>query len=269
MKALVLAAALLAAPADQVCDACAPRKLCEPHAAELEKGLKEAQAGLASEEPAARSEALRRAAALNAAHTNAPAREVTELIATALEEDEDLTVKTVAAELLASGQEPDAAVEALARSSVQVGRLLGEVKRDHPQAEEAMAFALRVVASTASYQDDRSVAALGNLLTRYDTAIYGDVVYRIVDGLTALCAQDGIKALMGYYSLMEGLGLFPKLEKHVHERLTEMASARGLEGAPAWSDEGLSREWQRWFKKNARSLPKKLGKASERSDERG
>jgi hypothetical protein len=264
MKALVLAAALFAAPADRICDDCAPRKLCKPHADALAEGLKEVEAELEREEPAARRDALRRAAGLNADHTNAPAREVTELIASALEEDDDLTVKTVAAELLATGQDPDAAVDALARGSTQVGRLLGEVKSDHPDAEAAMAFAVSVVASTASYRDDRSVAALGSLLTRYDTAIYGDVVYRIVDGLTALCAQDGIKALMAYYSLMEGLGFFPRLEEHVHARLTEMASAQGLEGAPAWSDEGVSREWQRWYKKNARSLPKKLGKASAR-----
>lgn len=35
-----------------------------------------------------------------------------------------------------------------------------------------------------------------------------------------------------YYVLMEGFGSFSRLEKHVHEKLTEMAAAHELEEAP-------------------------------------
>lgn len=260
MKALALACALWLGFPDDVCPDCTPRRLCKPHAAEVKSGLKEVERDLKDDDPAVRREALARAAALNAGHTNAPSKDVTKAIAAALEDDE-LAIRTEAAALLRAGQDPDTAVKALVASSTDVPKLLGEIKADHPEALPTMEFAVAVVDSVAAYRDDRSVEALGNILERNPESVYGDVVYRIVDGLTALAAKGGVEAVLAYHQLMEGLGVFPELERYIHDSLTRMAAARGLDGAPPWSDDGVSRAWKDWFDDNARRLPKKLGKA--------
>ena len=261
MKQLALLAVLLLAGnrPDQTCGECEPKKLCRPHAEQVSDGLKEAKAGLKSKEPGERRAALARAGELNQGHANAPAKEVTKLIASALEDDE-LGIRTQAAELLASGEEPETALKALAGSISDVGRLLGDIKGGHPDSKAVNDFAIAVVRALSSYRDDRSVEALCELLTRHPSAIYGDVVYVLVDGVTELGSREGVEALLGYYSLMESLGSFPELEDHIHGRLGSLAARLELEGYPDGAESDSS-AWKDWYEAHEQGFPKKLGKA--------
>ena len=256
---MLTALALCFVLSTDVCDHCRPKRLCEPHAEQVDAGLREARSGMKSKDAAERLRGLDRAGELNRGHANAPSKDVTKLIASALEDD-DLEVRARAAELLRAGQDPDTALKALAKAIPDIGGVLDRVKGSHPDAAAAGRYAIGVVESLASYRDDRSVEALGELLSRHPAAIYGDVVYSVVDGLAGLGAREGVEALLGYYALMESLGSFPKLERHLHDRLTDVAARSGLE-APAWNDEGTSEAWAEWFKAHERELPKKLGKA--------
>ena len=253
---VLLTTLLLAGPSAQECDSCVPKKLCKPHAEAVAEGLSGAKAGLRSKSVEERREALERIGTLNATHVNAPSKDVTKLIAGVLEDD-DLPLRAEAARLLARGQEPETALKALTGSVNDIGQLLGKHKQDDADSEHAKAFSIAVINSLASYPDDRSVEALSQLLARHAAAIYGEVVYSVIDGLAALGTRDAVESVLGYYALMESLGAFPELENHLHDRLTELAERHGLEDTPASES---SKAWLEWYEPNEKAFPKKLGK---------
>jgi len=113
------------------CSVCVPLpevELCGSHASEEASKLSELEGDFASEDEGRRIEALEAIASLTRSHTNAPSRRVAQCLARRLDE-ETPAVRKRAAELLADGQHPAIALDALLSSLKSAQREVEQVDR--------------------------------------------------------------------------------------------------------------------------------------------
>ena len=259
----VLAVGLVLAAALDECEACKPKKLCVEHAEREREVISEREPELESEDPAERTAALRALAALSEDHANAPSKEAARLLSAALE-DESLTVRAVAAELLARGQDPETAVGGLVgllediQRGLGRGDLVASIQRDESPAaaSEAMEYLQRVLRAAGGLPDDRTAGALKDVLVALPWETRGQPLGRAaVEAVLELGVQDGVEAVIG---LLDPFEETPEV-RSVHEALATFARLSELEDPPAWGPNARS-DWRGWEKRNVRRLPKRIGR---------
>jgi hypothetical protein len=194
------------------CPTCKPDALCATHSQADAKLLDQERPKLHSKEAKERHDALQKIADLALAHDNAPGRAAADALAIGLKDDAFET-RTFAAQLLAKGQHPDAAVKALTgalddiRSEVaKLGK--GDGARGGGAAsitsEAGKAYVAAVAGGLAALPDDRGVDALGDLLRQLEPAAPDEIVTPIVRALAQLQSRDAIRAIVQRFVSAEG-----------------------------------------------------------------
>jgi hypothetical protein len=194
------------------CPACKPDALCAPHRDAESKLLEQARPKLHGKDVAQKRDALTQIAALSKEHENAPGRAAADALAFGLKDDA-FEIRAFAAQLLAKGQHPDAAVKAL---SAAVDDIRSEVaklgKGDGARGGGATSitsdsgrnYVEAVAQGLAALPDDRGVDALGDLLRQLDPAAPDAVVTPVVRALGELKSRDAIRAIVQRFVNAEG-----------------------------------------------------------------
>jgi hypothetical protein len=285
MVALLLAllSSGIAARADD-CATCTPTALCAVHQKEEAAAVAEVTPKLKSKDPSDRRFAIAALVALDAKHPLCPSLESAKLVAAALD-DEKVAVRLEAVKALERGMHPDVSVGALATALEETHKELAKIPfgkgdwgggapgaKEDPKVverrkarDELVGLAQQIVKGLRELPDDRSVAALADLLptlSRWN----GELLSATADALLGLGARDGVTAVVqrlksapvndtgGKYG-----GGPDTTGKTLRDLLAEAAPKKGTEPVPAW-DEKEAPDWERWLAKNQKHFPAKLGR---------
>jgi hypothetical protein len=185
---------------------------------------------------------------------------------------------------------PDVAVAALARTLEETCKTLSKLpsgrgggggggggagQKEDPKVaerrkerEELNALAQELVKSLREIPDDRSVAALADLLPQLGSR-NTELLSATADALLALGARSGVAAVVqrlksAPVSETSGGGKYggggPDTSgKTLRDLLAEATPKRGTEPVPSWSNKEAG-DWEGWFAKNQKHFAAKLGK---------
>lgn len=262
------------------CGQCTDAALCAAHQTAQTAAVKAAKPKLRGGEPVDRISAVQELARINHEHPRLPSSEVADLAEAALQ-DESMAVRTEAAKALADGMQPETAVRSLVAALENVrgdlaklggggryGQPDGDAKDPKVQErrktrDEAMHYAQAIVDGLGKLPDDRSVDALADFLAQLSGRSSDELTTGVANSLIALDARKGIEALIQKIKLSSGgggkYGGPDATSKTLHDLLAKSVAAKGLTDAPAWSTKEPP-DWEKWFAKNQRSYPAKLGK---------
>lgn len=300
MHALLLATLALGFLQEgQPCDSCVvePKlvELCAAHRRTESEVFAAQEAGLESEDAAVRISALERIADLTSEHSNAPSKRVASQLSNGLE-DEDISVRSRAAQLLARGQNPNIAIPELQEAMRRVERdmkaeikrvdkALKELERANKKFEKTentfemleslskatsnitydtliqlRALEREIVVSLASYPDERSAKTIEASARGVQVS---DRKLAFADGLLGLGTQGTVTLAIRYLDTDEvgEVGEAAEWRFKLHQLLTEFASQHGL-SSPDWSECGADpyRAWHDWFRGTRDQFPRKLGR---------
>ncbi len=193
------------------CSECKPDDLCGPHRQSEKKGLDEWRGTIRAKDLEQRLSAVRGVAALTKQHANAPSRAVADTLAIALLDD-DFRVREAAAEQLADGQHPDAAVKALVRALDDVRAEFAKLGRDRERgsagasilAKNGKGYADAVIDGLARLPDDRSVDALAGVLKQLGPDAPTELANPLTKALLQLKSRDAIEAVVNRLVSAEG-----------------------------------------------------------------
>jgi hypothetical protein len=194
------------------CSSCKPDTLCSPHTQAEVKVLEQTRAKLHAKEMKERHDALQQIADLALAHQNAPGRAAADAIAIGLKDD-SFEIRAFAAQLLAKGQHPDAAVKALTGALEDIRSEVARLgKGDGARGGGAVSimsdggklYVAAVADGLAALPDDRGVDGLGDLLRQLEPAAPSDIVTPIVKALATLESRDAIRAIVQRFVTAEG-----------------------------------------------------------------
>ncbi len=244
------------------CATCRPGKTCRTHVTHVREELAKLAEGLASKDAAKRATALRSAASLTEDHLNAPSRDVAKVLVAALE-DGQLRNRTLAVQLLCEGQDPELAVEAVVRLigsfESRMFSLVADLqgpKAERGSASDAMELLESTMKEARRLRDDRIVDALAAVLAAFPTEMRGEpVAMATTRSLLDLGTRDAVAAVAKQFQSRPE----ESRRRAIHMALVGLGRGLELEGMPSFED-NLAKAWPSWVKKNARRLPKKLGK---------
>ena len=245
------------------CEACAPAKICRDHKAADQAELERLRDELESEDPDLREGALEKAAELTDSHANAPSKAVAQVLADALEDDL-LRVRVVAIRLLCDGQHPEVSVKAtvevlgyLKKNMWTLVETLMGPKHERGDVSQAMAFLRATVVGAGNLRDDRIVRALIQILKAYPTEMRGEpVAMATSQSLLDLGTREAVAAVIEQFASRPE----ESRRRKIHSALEAYAADHDIFETPEFNEDDLGRAWEAWFKKNKRTLPKKLGK---------
>lgn len=266
------------------CAACTPTALCAVHLKEEAAAVAEQAPKLKSKDMGERRSAIAALVALDSKHPLCPSLESAKLVAAALD-DEKVAVRLAAVTALERGMHPDVSVGALATALDETRKELAKIPfgkgdwgggapgaKEDPKVverrkarDELLGLAQLIVKGLRGLPDDRSVAALAELLptlSRWN----GELLSSTADALLDLGARDGVTAVVqrlksapindtgGKYG-----GGPDTTGKTLRDLLAAAATKKGTEPVPEWSEKEAP-DWERWFAKNQKHFPAKLGK---------
>jgi hypothetical protein len=193
------------------CPQCKPDDLCAPHQESDQKALEVWRGKIRAKDVEQRLAAVREIAALAKQHENAPSRGAAESIALALADD-DYGVRAAAAERLADGQHPDAAVKALTKALDDVREEFARVGKDRERGNSGVTlfgkngkrYVDAVVGGLANLPDDRSVDALADVLKQLGPDAPNELVKPIADALLQLRSRPALEAVIDRLVSAEG-----------------------------------------------------------------
>ncbi|MEM9379133.1 MAG: hypothetical protein AAGB93_04215 [Planctomycetota bacterium] len=224
--------------------------------------LKRLKKELRSSDPKERTNALYDIAALTWDHDGLPTKDVAEALASALK-DESLKVRSVAIDLLASGQHAETAVKAVisvmkgfeANMFTLVGTLIGP--KGTNSVDDALRYVEITMHSAGRLPDDRVASALASVLLAYPTEMRGEpIAMAASESLLKFGTRDAVDAVVRQFESRPE----PERARNIHDALASFAERSEIEEVPAADDEDLKKAWRAWAKENAPRLPKKLGK---------
>lgn len=255
-------APLYPAAAPDICEDCRQGKACKSHRALDKAEIKRLGPELESEDKEVRLKALGEVAALSEEHENAPTKEAAEVLVRALEDDQ-LVVQRAAFQWLASGQHPETAVTGyVARLKWFQGNMWSLVADmtgpggKHGSAGEAMDVLETAVGVGKELRDDRVVTALSGLLNAFPTEMRGEPIAMSASrALLYLGTKDAVEAVIKQFGSQSDVSKM----RSVHFALKTFANRLEIEVTPEFGD-NVEGDWKGWFRKNARRIPKKLGK---------
>jgi len=265
------------------CATCSPTALCAVHQKEEAAAVAELTPKFKSKDPGDRRGAIAKLVALDARHPLCPSLESAKLVATL--DDEKVAVRLEAVKALQRGMHPDVSVGALATALEETRKELAKIPfgkgdwgggapgaKEDPKVverrkarDELLGLAQQIVKGLRELPDDRSVAALADLLptlSRWN----GELLSSTADALLGLGSRDGVSAVVqrlksapvndtgGKYG-----GGPDTTGKMLRDLLAAAAPKKGTEPVPAW-DEKEAPDWEHWLAKNQKHFPAKLGR---------
>jgi hypothetical protein len=237
-----------------------------------------------------RKSAVAKIGELDAKHPLCPTLESAKLVAGMLD-DEKVAVRIAAVQSLAGGMHPDVAVGALAGALDETQKALAKIpfgkgdwgggpgggaggagQKEDPKAaerrksrEELNALAQELVKSLRALPDDRSVAALAELLPQLNRW-NGELLSATADALLASGAREGVAAVVARLKsapVNDTGGKYgggpDTTGKTLRDLLADAAPKHGTEPVPVWNSKEAV-DWERWFAKNQKHFAAKLGK---------
>jgi hypothetical protein len=213
MKLLACGIALVleAAAFGSDCSQCKPDDLCAEHQESEKKALDELRGKIRSKDAAERSATLKAVAALTKKHENAPSRAVADTLAIALDDD-SFSIRAEAAELLAEGQHPDAAVKALTKAIDDLRAEYAKLGRNRERGsgdatlsgKGGARYTDAVIEGLAKLPDDRSVDALADVLKQLGPDAPDQFVVPLSKALLQLKSRPAVDAVVDRLVSAEG-----------------------------------------------------------------
>jgi hypothetical protein len=280
------------------CAGCTATALCAVHQKAEAAAIAELAAALKSKDPFARKGAITKLSELDHARPTGPSQDVAKLVGGMLD-DGALHVRVEAVNALAARMHPDVAVPALTGALEATMKELsklpfgrgdwgggggrgggpgggagadgGEPPPEDPKAierrkkrEDLNALAALLVTAVRALPDDRSVTALSETLPQL-TRWHGALLESTAQGLITLRARKGIEAVVQRIKSSpvgdngSRWGGPDKTGATLRDLLALGLADAGCDPVPEWSDEEHP-DWERWFAKNQKHFPAKLGK---------
>lgn len=245
------------------CGRCRSGKTCRAHLASDAEAIDELEEDLQSDDPTVRIRALRDVADLRDDHENAPSKAAAKVLAEALE-DEKLSVRKVAVQLLVRDQHPEVAIDALVELySTFRGDMLDLVptltgrKEEHGNGLEAMDYLRISMRAAENLPDDRVADALRAVLVAFPTEMHGQpVAMAASDALLSFGTIEAVEAVVRQFNSKPQ----PREASRIHNALERFADELDVEPAEKEEDDSYADVWGAWLKKHRRALPRKLGR---------
>ena len=268
------------------CSSCKPTALCPDHLVQENAAVAQLAPLLKSKDPFERSRTLAKLGELDAKHPLCPTADTAKLVAGLLD-DESVDVRTEAAKALGNGMHPDVAITALIGALDATKKGLAKIpfgmgdwgaapgQKEDPKVterrkarEELNALETTIVAGLVKLPDDRSVAALVELLPQL-TRWNGEMLATTTEGILKLGARGGVEAVVARIKTSPvgdtgGRWGGPDTTGHtLRDLLAAAAAAKGTDPVPPWIEDKNAKDqpdWDKWFTKNQKHFPAKLGK---------
>lgn len=274
------------------CAECSATALCPAHQKEEATAIAALAPKLKSKDPFERRGTVSKLAEIDHERTIGPSPEIAKLVAGTLDDDAG-PVRLEAVKSLAAKMHPDVAVPALANALTATMKELakmpygrgdwgggaggggagggGAPEPEDPKAvlrrqrrDDLNALASALVLALKTLPDDRSVTALAETLpqlSRWNEAL----LTATAEALVALKARKGVEVVVQRIKTSpvgdsgSKWGGPDKTGALLRDVLARGAQEAGTDPLPPWSDEEAP-DWERWFGKNQKHFPAKLGK---------
>jgi hypothetical protein len=256
---LLCSAPLLATPKAQAVDAATT--------------LKDTKKQLKSKDVDERKKALQTIAAIKEPDLS---KDVAKALAGGLK-DKSFAVREIAAKLLRNQQNPEVALSSLTAAATDLQKILSKkgrsdwgllyqpskdedekTKKAKEELRDLLAYGVEVIKSLTTFRDDRTVKSLLDLKKKLSEDTPYDIRYNVMDGLVRLGTRAGIAAVIADFPALQQSGSADGAR--VHRMLTKLAFELELSGTPDRWGEDAPDLWKKWFSKNQKAFPSKIGK---------